>query len=208
MQTESGGNPNAINLWDINAQHGDPSRGLMQTIGSTFAAYHVAGTSSNIYDPLANIAAAINYALHVYGPTLMRGGMGMGSGHGYSDGGWINEPVAGYGLKSGGTYTFAETGREYVVPERAMHPRGGDGDTYVAHFDGLTGQSIEGHVRTAFQAMSMTQGHLNRSGRRTLWLFYHRLRRFILSTLIQMVLSGTLVILLCLMAMFALLFLA
>ncbi len=84
MQTESGGNPNAINLTDINAQHGDPSRGLLQTIGSTFAAYHVPGTSSNIYDPLANIAAAINYAVHTYGPSLMRGGMGMGSGHGYA----------------------------------------------------------------------------------------------------------------------------
>ncbi|HEX4716811.1 MAG TPA: hypothetical protein VH164_17975, partial [Ktedonobacteraceae bacterium] len=45
MQTESGGNPNAINLTDINAQMGDPSRGLLQVIGSTFAAYHVPGTS-------------------------------------------------------------------------------------------------------------------------------------------------------------------
>lgn len=86
MQTESGGNPNAQNNWDINAQHGDPSRGLLQVIGSTFRTYHVAGTSGNIFDPLANIAAAINYALHVYGPSLMRGGMGMGSGHGYADG--------------------------------------------------------------------------------------------------------------------------
>jgi SLT domain-containing protein len=99
MQTESGGNPNAINLTDINAQRGDPSRGLLQTIGGTFAAYHVPGTSSNIYDPLANIAAAINYAVHTYGPTLMRGGMGMGSGHGYAAGtggaapgwGWVGE---------------------------------------------------------------------------------------------------------------------
>ena len=86
MQTESGGNPNAQNNWDINAQHGDPSRGLLQVIGSTFRTYHVPGTSGNIFDPLANIAAAINYALHVYGPSLIRGGMGMGSGHGYAYG--------------------------------------------------------------------------------------------------------------------------
>jgi TP901 family phage tail tape measure protein len=84
MQTESGGNPRAINLSDINAQHGDPSRGLMQTIMSTFLAYHWPGTSTNIYDPLANIAAALNYARHVYGPTLMSGGLGIGSGHGYA----------------------------------------------------------------------------------------------------------------------------
>lgn len=83
MQTESGGNPNAINNWDINARNGDPSRGLLQTIGATFRAFHVPGTSWNIFDPLANIAAAINYARHRYGPTLISGGMGMGSGHGY-----------------------------------------------------------------------------------------------------------------------------
>jgi SLT domain-containing protein len=84
MQTESGGNPNAINLTDINAQHGDPSRGLMQVIGSTFRAYHWPGTSWNIYNPLANIAAALRYARARYGPTLMSGGMGIGSGHGYA----------------------------------------------------------------------------------------------------------------------------
>jgi hypothetical protein len=87
MQTESGGNPTAINLNDFNATvlH-DPSRGLMQVIGSTFAAFHVPGTSNNIFDPLANIAAAINYAKLRYGPTLMTGGMGIGSGHGYASG--------------------------------------------------------------------------------------------------------------------------
>ncbi|MER6350675.1 phage tail tape measure protein [Streptomyces sp. NPDC001634] len=64
---ESGGNPNAINNWDSNAAAGDPSRGLMQTIMSTFMAYHQSGTSSNIYDPIANAAAAINYIKSVYG---------------------------------------------------------------------------------------------------------------------------------------------
>jgi hypothetical protein len=61
MSAESSGDPNAINLGDINAQNGDPSKGLMQTIGATFNAYHVSGTSTNIYDPLANIAAALAY---------------------------------------------------------------------------------------------------------------------------------------------------
>lgn len=32
MQHESGGNPNAINNWDINAKRGTPSKGLMQVI--------------------------------------------------------------------------------------------------------------------------------------------------------------------------------
>lgn len=64
---ESGGNPNAINLWDSNAAAGHPSQGLMQTIPSTFQAYHQAGTSWNILDPVANIAAGINYIRSRYG---------------------------------------------------------------------------------------------------------------------------------------------
>lgn len=67
MNQESGGNPAAINLWDSNAKAGDPSRGLMQVIGSTFAAYRNPAWSDNIYDPLANIYAGLNYALHTYG---------------------------------------------------------------------------------------------------------------------------------------------
>lgn len=54
------------------------------TGNSTFQRFHVGGTPWDIYNPLANVAAAINYALHTYGPALMSGGMGIGSGHGYA----------------------------------------------------------------------------------------------------------------------------
>ncbi|MFF6984660.1 transglycosylase SLT domain-containing protein [Streptomyces sp. NPDC008343] len=64
---ESSGNPNAINNWDSNARAGTPSKGLMQVIDPTFQQYHVDGTSWDIYDPVANITAACNYAAHVYG---------------------------------------------------------------------------------------------------------------------------------------------
>lgn len=67
MQRESGGNPRAINLTDINAKRGDPSIGLMQTIGATFRAYAGPFRGRGIYDPLANIYAGINYATHRYG---------------------------------------------------------------------------------------------------------------------------------------------
>jgi nucleoid-associated protein YgaU len=70
MQAESGGNPNAINNTDSNAKAGIASRGLMQVIPPTFATYHVAGTSNNIFDPLANMAAAANYIKHVYGGNV------------------------------------------------------------------------------------------------------------------------------------------
>ncbi|KOU56030.1 lytic transglycosylase [Streptomyces sp. MMG1533] len=64
---ESSGNPNAINNWDINAINGIPSKGLLQVIPPTFKTYHVPGTSWNIYDPVANITAACNYAADRYG---------------------------------------------------------------------------------------------------------------------------------------------
>ncbi|MEU2332001.1 transglycosylase SLT domain-containing protein [Streptomyces sp. NPDC006654] len=67
IMRESSGNPMAINNWDINAINGIPSKGLLQVIPPTFSAYHVAGTSWDIYNPVANITAAANYAAHRYG---------------------------------------------------------------------------------------------------------------------------------------------
>ncbi|MBV2355070.1 transglycosylase SLT domain-containing protein [Streptomyces sp. J2-1] len=67
IMRESSGNPMAINNWDINAINGIPSKGLLQVIPPTFAAYHVPGTSWDIYNPVANITAAANYAAHRYG---------------------------------------------------------------------------------------------------------------------------------------------
>ncbi|UGT69583.1 transglycosylase SLT domain-containing protein [Nocardia gipuzkoensis] len=67
IMRESTGNPQAINLWDSNAAMGIPSKGLLQVIDPTFAAYHVAGTPFDVWDPVANIVAACNYAAHRYG---------------------------------------------------------------------------------------------------------------------------------------------
>lgn len=67
VMRESSGNPMAINNWDINAQNGIPSKGLLQVIYPTFKAYHVKGTKFDQYDPVANIVAACNYAADRYG---------------------------------------------------------------------------------------------------------------------------------------------
>ncbi|MEW2520717.1 lytic transglycosylase [Actinacidiphila alni] len=67
IMRESSGNPQAINLYDSNAAAGIPSKGLLQVIDPTFQAYHVDGTSWDIYDPVANITAACNYAAANYG---------------------------------------------------------------------------------------------------------------------------------------------
>lgn len=70
---ESGGNPYAENKWDSNALAGHPSRGILQTIPETFAAHHVKGTSKDIFNPVANIAAAVRYMLSRYGHLVGAG---------------------------------------------------------------------------------------------------------------------------------------
>ena len=66
IENESSGNPNAINNWDSNAKAGDPSRGLMQVIGTTFDEYKLPG-HDDIYSPVDNIIAGVRYALSRYG---------------------------------------------------------------------------------------------------------------------------------------------
>lgn len=43
------------------------ARGITQTLPATFAQYHQPGTSTSIYDPVANICASMNYVTRRYG---------------------------------------------------------------------------------------------------------------------------------------------
>jgi SLT domain-containing protein len=93
MNQESGGNPNARNDWDSNAKAGMPSQGLMQTIPGTFAAYAGPLAGRGILDPLANIYAGLNYAIHRYGSldALNRaGGYARGGKHPDDELAWFN----------------------------------------------------------------------------------------------------------------------
>ena len=100
MQTESGGNPRAINLWDSNAKKGIPSKGLMQVIDPTFRAYARSGFDKNIYDPLSNILASVRYAVSRYG-SLAKAYRGVG----YANGGIATKPSI-----------FGEDGAEMAIP--------------------------------------------------------------------------------------------
>lgn len=103
MQTESNGDPKAINLWDDNAKRGTPSKGLMQVIDPTFRSYAMRGYNTNIYDPLSNILASIRYALAEYG-SLSRAYRGTG----YKNGGVVTQA---------GMYDLVENGYpEIVIP--------------------------------------------------------------------------------------------
>jgi hypothetical protein len=59
--------PSSVNNWDSNAKAGNPSGGLMHTTLSTFRTYHEPGTANTYFDPLASIAASINYQKARYG---------------------------------------------------------------------------------------------------------------------------------------------
>ncbi|MCY8126035.1 phage tail tape measure protein [Bacillus spizizenii] len=88
---ESGGNPNAINLWDSNAKAGHPSQGLMQFIPSTFNAHKEPGYG-DIKNPVHQVLAAINYTNSRYGGIMNHPGLrSMANGGGY------------VGYESGGT---------------------------------------------------------------------------------------------------------
>lgn len=115
MMHESGGNPNAINNWDINAIRGIPSKGLMQVIDPTFRANAMAGFNTNIYDPLSNMIAAINYTVKRYGSLYAgwtaRGYKGYANGIGTFK---LSDVVGKYSV--GG---FPQNGELFVANEKA-----------------------------------------------------------------------------------------
>lgn len=154
MQSESGGNPEAINLTDSNAQAGDPSRGLMQTIMTTFMAYAGPFASRGIYDPFANIYAALNYAKH--GAGFGTGPGQIGSMHGYGLGGIIAEPIRGVGLKSGHSYMFGEHGPETVTPGMHAYGSGGGGDitTHLKRIADLMAGAPHAHADALADALN------------------------------------------------------
>lgn len=87
IQRESGGDPNAINDWDINAQNGVPSKGLAQVIDPTFESFKDPGFD-NIWDPEANLRASLNYLLR--DPKFGGQGVAALTGAGYDQGGIAN----------------------------------------------------------------------------------------------------------------------
>ena len=119
MMQESGGNPRATNNWDINARRGDPSKGLMQTIGATFNAYAGHLRHRGIYDPLANIYAAIRYTIARYGS----GPAGWDRAGGYR-GGLRRVPRDNFPMRAHEGERLLNR-REALEYER--RPRGGDG---------------------------------------------------------------------------------
>jgi hypothetical protein len=140
---ESGGNPAAVNKYDINWQEGHPSVGLIQVIKGTFEKYagKYLNTGPFAYgvseDPRANLFAGINYAYADYGympdpkttglgyyqggvPALSVGGVPVDLGaipfRKYDRGGT---------LAPGLTMSWNDTGFPEFIPDPASYRGGG-----------------------------------------------------------------------------------
>lgn len=144
MQTESGGNPNAINNWDINAINGVPSKGLMQVIDPTFRAYAYPGYDKNIYDPLSNMLAAIRYTVSRYG-SLAKGWQG----HGYASGiGKIKLSDFIPMMADGG---LLRAGQMFIARERGPELVGNYGNKTTVMPNNQIVQSVSNGVEAAFE---------------------------------------------------------
>lgn len=113
MNQESGGNPRAINLWDINARRGIPSKGLMQVIDPTFKAYARSPFDRDIWDPMSNITASMSYALARYGSLAKAydraGGYAAGTRSAVPGWAWVGEE---------GPELMRMRGGEQVIPHQ------------------------------------------------------------------------------------------
>lgn len=141
---ESGGNPRAINLWDINAKNGTPSKGLMQTIDPTFNSHSIPG-HRDIWNPIDNIIAGTRYAISRYGRGWLQSGGNRdknGNYIGYEIGGVLGSiPSLANGAyirrRAGGTLVRVGEGAydEAVVPLPNGRDDLGGGETYNFYGD-------------------------------------------------------------------------
>lgn len=135
MNQESSGDPNIQQLSDINFQHGDPSTGLMQVIGSTFRSA-LSAHGFDVYIPLgmtnpfANILASILYTVDKFGSLGYWAQNNFGP---YDNGGWL--PAGGTGINLTKTPEPVLTKTQWDTAERAL-------DSASRH----GGQSITMHV--------------------------------------------------------------
>jgi hypothetical protein len=114
-------------LWDINAQNGDPSVGLIQIINSTFQRWRDQSLPDDRRHPLANLVAGMRYAVAEYGSLANIWPKSMG----YDQGG----RARGKGLMF----------KDVIAPERVLDPdmtRSFD-EKLIPILDRLTSMSVD-----------------------------------------------------------------
>lgn len=115
INLESTGNPNAVNNWDSNAKKGTPSKGLVQVIDPTFHDWAVKGYNTNIWDPLSNVLAGMNWSKHEYGSVAA----GFERGGSYDNGGFLMP--GGMAFSQLSTPEPILTPAQWKVAESAVH---------------------------------------------------------------------------------------
>jgi len=136
VSKESSGDPHAQNPKTVNGEH---ATGLMQTLPSTFKAYRNKDLPNDIYDPVANAVASINYIRKTYGSVNDIPGLFSGKFKGYANGGWIARPTVLMDEATGQPYgRMAEAGAERILSNAQSHDwgRGGDGGSIVIDMRG------------------------------------------------------------------------
>lgn len=162
MMQESGGNPRAINNWDVNARNGDPSKGLMQVIGSTFRAYAMKGHNRDVYDPLSNILASMRYAISRYGSLASgynrAGGYTSGTHNATAGPHWVGEHGPELMWFRGGERITSNSRSRKLVKDRDL--LSGPIVVNVSDRDGLIARFVDGRIDVA----AMNDERLSRRG--------------------------------------------
>lgn len=142
MNSESGGNPNAINMWDSNAAAGTPSKGLMQVIDPTFAAHRDPRLPDDIWDPAANIAASIRHTQSRYGS------LDAWQGVGYDSGGILPPGFTLAHNQTGGPEAILTASQWSAMFDIATRPPLNEGDIESGVTDAITGTGNTGDQET------------------------------------------------------------
>ncbi|MEU3351298.1 CHAP domain-containing protein [Streptomyces sp. NPDC037389] len=153
IDVESGGDPNAVNNWDSNALAGDPSKGLLQVIKSTFDAYAGPYRSLGQYHPAASLYAGLSYAIDRYGSGWRRALSGT-SGY------WMGTLSASPGLRlvgEQGPELVDFRGGERVHTARQTQELLG-GRTYEIHVHEAKAESTTQAVLRAMQYAEVMHG--------------------------------------------------
>lgn len=151
MQKESGGNPNAINLWDSNAKAGTPSKGLMQMIDPTFQRWRDPSLANNIWDGDANITGSMRYAIGNYGSLASA----FNRPGGYAAGGMVKSFDTGGWLQPGWTAAYNGTAKPERVSTAEQDAASG-GTFHLYDVAGVLIGTMRGEIARADRAAQLT----------------------------------------------------
>lgn len=155
---ESGGDPNIVQqIQDINSG-GNEARGLMQVTPSTFRQYMEPGRG-NIFDPVDNILASINYTLARYGSV--RGGWDQPGG--YALGGIVGDSMRSVGRSVSGVWD-APVGTVHALRPGVSTIYNGTGSTEMFQRVDTTAAGTSGEAHLHLHGTEYDESRMLRRG--------------------------------------------